>query len=113
KRVQAELTNIPMPWLGFVRKQLCDQHCVDSSLFSLACQAVFAEFQQLIEIAKEHHWRVDVLLCMSNAYERVAKSNAVAQRAFRRALNHLTIGNWIAERDAELDDICSSLRKFD
>jgi len=24
----------------------------------------------------------------------------VAQRTFRRALNHLTIGNWITERDA-------------
>ena len=88
------------PWFGFFRNQIRDQHCVDSCLFSLVCQPIFAEFQQWIEIAEEDDRYINVLLCTSNACERVAESNAIAQCAFRRALNHFTIGNWIAERDA-------------
>src|SRR6266566_2090538 len=99
-RIQFMLVEHLNPRLSFLGNQIRDEHCVDSSLLSLDCQPIFAKFQQWIEIAEEDDGYIDVLLCMSHASERVTESNAVAQCAFRGALNHLTICNWVAERYA-------------
>ncbi len=99
-RVQLVLNQCLSPWLSFFRNQIGDEHRVDSGLFRLVCQPIFTEFQQWIEIAKEYDWYMDVLLRMRNACQRVVERNAFPQRAFRCALNHLAVGNWIAERDA-------------
>jgi len=55
---------------------------------------------------------MDVLPHMRNAGERVAKRNAVPQRAFGCALDHFAIRDGIAERHAELNDVCSGCGEF-
>src|SRR5262249_52472749 len=76
------------------------------------CQPVSAEFQKRIKITEEHNGYVDVLFRVRNASQRVGKCHALSQRALRCTLNHLTVGNRIAERHTELDDVRSSRRQF-
>ena len=82
------------------------------ALFGFVCQAIFAEFQEGIEITEEHNRHIDALLCVRNTHERVGKRYTLFQCPLRCSLNYLTVGNGIAEWDADFDDVGSCFREF-
>ena len=45
--------------------------------------------------------------------QRVRKRHAIAQGAFRGALNHLAVGHWIAEWNSKLDNVGACAGQFD
>ena len=106
------LKQILGPGLCFFRNQICHEHTVDPGLSCCRGEWSRAELQQRIEITEENDGYIDALSNVSRARERVAHSRAASQRSFRRALNHFAVRDWIAEREAQLDDVCSSFREF-
>src|SRR5437899_9530120 len=111
--IELVLNQCLSPWLSFFRNQIDDENCIDSGLFSLVCQPIFTELQHWVEIAEQYDWYIDLPLCMRNAFKRVAERNAIPQRTFRCALNDLSVGDRIAERDAKLDYVSAGRREFD
>src|SRR6184192_4018918 len=83
--------------LGFFRGQVRYKNCVHTSLLCFFGEPLFAEFQKRIEVAEQHDWNIDMLFCVPDASQCVAERHAVAQRAFRCALNGFAIRDWITE----------------
>src|SRR4029453_16724786 len=104
------LKQVLSPRLCFLRNQICCKHSVDPGLSRCRGEWLRAELQERIEITEENDGYIDVLPDVSRAGERVVHGHALSQRPFRRALNHFPICDRIAERHAQLNDVCSRLR---
>jgi hypothetical protein len=64
------------PSLSFFRNQIGDQHCIDPACFA-SLAADLRRISAVIEIAEEDDRHIDVLFCMSNAFERIARVTPV------------------------------------
>jgi len=101
------------PRLCFLRNQICHEHSVDPGLFRRRREWFRAKLQERIEIAEEDDGYIDVRPNVPCAHERVVHRHAVSQPPVQTRAESLPIRDRIAERHAQLDDVCSRFRELD
>ena len=97
----------------FFRRQISHQHAIGAGPLCFDAQLLDSKLQQRIEIAEKNDGDIGLPARLRQHFQSLGHARAIFESAHGCSLNDRTVGDRIAKRNAQLNDVRARVGKFD